>query len=255
MKICIPQNYFAGIWALMLDDSDKTDLLIKPAPLLSQEISNSEDIEDLYLLPSMSLVKNKDLYISQKCGVAFDGLLSNSYLYLRPDIHSFESILLRGDVSVNEILLTKILFLEKYDSEVEIKLDTSPAPDFKNSDYLITGNGNLDADFINSGISYADQVAAFLNLPYVEYVLASRSEQSLMKFNEKYKAMDARLEDNIDDLLSKLNLDSVITDFIKMNLNSLYFEITENEIEGLNELLKLPFYHGMTKEISELKLI
>lgn len=255
MKIFIPQNYFAALWGLMLKDEHKTLLSIKPASMINQIVETSDESDDLFLLPSLSLIKNKELFISKNFGIAFDGLLSNSYLYLRSDIQTFDSILLRGDVSMNEILLAKILFLEKYDSEIEIKLDTAAKSDKTKNDYLIVGNENLESDFVNTGISFADQIASMINFPYVEYVLASRSEESIVTFNESYPAMDELVEEDIDKLLKKMNMTEEITEFIKMNLDSLYFDLSNTEIDALGELLRLPFYHGITEEISELKLV
>ena len=254
MNILIPQNFYAGLWALMLNDEHKSKLIIKPASLLNQEVENSDE-NDIFLLPSLSVYKNKDLFISKRFCMAFDGLLSNSYLYLREGIQTFDSILLRGDVSINEIFLSKILFLEKYDSEIEIKLDTSEKFDLEKNDYLIVGNENIEADFVNNGISFADEINTLLNYPYVDFILASKSKESLEEFHGSYEKLEERLEDEIDVLLQKMKLDEPVSDFIKMNLNSLYFELTENEISALNEMCRLPFYHGMTEDITDLKFI
>jgi hypothetical protein len=40
-----------------------------------------------------------------------------------------------------------------------------------------------------------------------------------------------------------------------MNLGSIYFQLTDNEIEAINEIVKLPFYHGMIEDVHELKLV
>lgn len=254
MNIIIPQNFYAGLWALMLKDEHKKNLFIKPASLINQEVESSGE-DDIFLLPSLSVYKNKDLYVSQRFGLAFDGLLSNSYLYLRESVQSFDSILLRGDVSINEIFLSKILFLEKYDSDIEIKLDTSDKFDPEQNDYLIVGNENIQADFVNRGISFSDEINTLLNYPYVDFILASKSRESLEEFHASYDRLEERLEDEIDLLLKKMKLEDSVSDFIKMNLNSLYFELTDNEISALNEMSRLPYYHGMTGEITELKYV
>ena len=39
------------------------------------------------------------------------------------------------------------------------------------------------------------------------------------------------------------------------NINTVYFDFTENEREALDELLRLPFYHGIVEEITEVKYL
>ena len=52
-----------------------------------------------------------------------------------------------------------------------------------------------------------------------------------------------------------MDLGKELKSLLKENFNSVYFNLTDNEIAGLHELLKLPFYHGMTEEICELKFV
>jgi len=252
MKLIIPKNIFSAIFALSMPDNIKDSISVEPASLISRELENGN--ADVGLMPSCDLIKHKDLFVSKKIGISFDGLLSNSYMHLQPAVQSFEDIHLTGDVTTNEIILTKILFAERFNSQITIHLDTKPA-ELGTKNYLIVGSDNYLEDNFNKGISVADQIAEMLDKPYVNFVLASKDENKLKDFTDRFNNWDKKIEDNLETYLAKINESEIVSEFIRLNFNSVYFEITENEIEALHDLLKLPFFHGMTDDIVELNWI
>lgn len=250
MKLVIPKNIFSAIFALSLPDEIKESIVVESSSLISREVKNGN--ADIGLMPTFDLLKNKDLFVSKKIGISFDGLLSNSYLHLIPGERSFTDIYINGDVSSNEIILAKILFAERFKSDVTIHLDTNPL-EIGKKNYLIVGNDNMLDDNFKKGISFSDQVAELLDRPYVDFVLVSTDEEKLKSFTEKLDSWDKNIEENLETYLTKLDQNEDISEFIRLNFNSIYFEITENEIEGLHDLIKLPFYHGMIEEMVEVK--
>ena len=55
--------------------------------------------------------------------------------------------------------------------------------------------------------------------------------------------------------MDKLDLDSNLRTYLIENFDSIYYELTDNELDGLNDMLRLPYYHGIIKEVVELNLI
>jgi hypothetical protein len=43
--------------------------------------------------------------------------------------------------------------------------------------------------------------------------------------------------------------------FIEENLPKIFFKFDEQEIEGINQLIRLPYYHGMIEDIIEVKFV
>lgn len=82
-----------------------------------------KDQETLAFIPSLDLINHKDLYVSSKFCIGFESYISNSYLYFASAANEFEKVLLKGDVSANEVLLSKIIFKEIYNIQPEIELD------------------------------------------------------------------------------------------------------------------------------------
>lgn len=255
MKIIIPQNLFSAIWALTLDDKDKAELVIKKSSLVTQSLMNNE--AELALIPSMDLLSHKDLFVSTKFSIAFDGNVSNSLFLFSENKTEIETVTVRGDVSSNELILTKLLFSERFDMDVEVELDTNEDASLDpDKNYLIVGNENyFDPDKLFNKVSFADLLAELLNFPYVNFVVASKSEEAIKQFNENYVEVDSLIEDNADDYLTRLSLDPVVKGFLAENINTIYYDMTTNEEMGLTELIRLPFYHGMIKDIIEVKFI
>ncbi|MBU1098447.1 MAG: hypothetical protein KKB34_18365 [Bacteroidetes bacterium] len=252
MKIYLPTNIFSALFSMMLPDEQKNDIEILPASLIAQKLVDNND--SLGLMPSCDLLKFSNLKVSNKIALSFDGLLSNSYLYFMPEQNRFDRILLRGDVSSNEVILAKILFKERFDVDVEISLDSNEL-DFEESNYLIVGQENDDYVVKHNGISFSDQIAEFINYPYVNFVLASADDANILSFVSKLENLDEQIEDNIAELLEKVKLPSELGGHILQNINNVYYEMTENEVEGLNELLKLPYFHGVVDDIVTLNFV
>ncbi|RMD49722.1 MAG: hypothetical protein D6830_04290 [Ignavibacteria bacterium] len=159
-----------------------------------------------------------------------------------------------GDVTSNEVFLSKIIFEEMYDVQLNISLDTK-TPEIDSKNYLIVGNSNFDKDLFRKGISFAEQLAEFFDYPYVNFVVASKSEDVIKELNDKFQKIDENIEDKLNTILDNLNISEDSRNFIKSNFNQVYFEITPNEETALNEMLKYPFYKGIVKDMIDLKFV
>lgn len=252
MNIAIPQNIYSALFALALPDELKNGISIKESSLITKELK--EGRFDIGLIPSCDLLTHKDLFVSKNYAISFDGVLSNSYIYFVPEQHDFKKILLRGDISSNDLILSKIFFSEQYGIEAEFAFDNAEI-DLANNNYLIAGLENNEYALKKNGISFSDQIADLIDFPYVNYVLAATSKEMLEKFTARLKNIDEQITSNIDILIGKLGIESDLQTLIKENNKSVYFDLTENEIEGLNEQLKLIYYQGIIEEIIEINFV
>jgi hypothetical protein len=252
MKIFLPSSIYSAILGIMLPDDLKSEIEIVPASLITDKLVNTEN--SIGLIPSMDLLKNNKLHVSKKIALSFDGALSQSYFYFMPDQNKFDKVLLRGDVTSNEVILSKILFAEKYGFDSEIVLDTNMV-DFEEDNYLISGQENNDVLIKRNGVSFADQVADYINYPYVNFLLSSSNDELIKELVSKLSSLDEKVEDEIFSILDKFSFDDSLKKYIAENIDTVYFEMTDNEVEGLNELLKLPYYHGVIEDLIEVKFV
>jgi len=108
MNIIIPQNIFSTLFALTLPDNQKEKIIIKESSLIVKELEKNKD--SVGIIPSFDLLRNPELFVSKKFAISFDGFLSNSYLYFKPEQTTLDKILLHGDISSNDLVLSKFFF-------------------------------------------------------------------------------------------------------------------------------------------------
>jgi hypothetical protein len=251
MRILFPQNIFAGILSFALPEELKKQINFTEASVISSELEKGN--ADLALVPSCDLLKHPHFFISKKIAISFDGQLSNSYIYFVPGQNKFRDLYLTGEVTTNEVILSKILFKERYSSEIQIYLETGEHNDNRN--YLVAGIANYNNEKYTNGLSFADELSTMIFLPYVNFIVVAKEEKYIKAFNNSVNNLDIWIDANVEEILQKPELQSTGTNFIKDNFNSVYYEVTENEIEGLTELIRLPYYHGIVDELIDLKFV
>ncbi len=251
MKITIPPNIFADLLVASLSAFGKFEIERKQSALIVNEVESGNS--ELGLIPVFDLLQHSELFVSRKIGISFDGPLSNSYLYFKPSQRSMEKLFLTGDVSTNEIILSKIILLEKFG----IKISPELATDIKNledENFLVVGNRNFENMLFENGVSFSEIVAEYIDYPYVNYALVSKNNMILEEIANFEKTVDESVEDKLPEFLGSTSLTEKTQNFVLKNFDSVYYEITENEISGLAELLRLAYYHGIVKEITEINL-
>ncbi|AFN73508.1 hypothetical protein MROS_0264 [Melioribacter roseus P3M-2] len=252
MNLYAPNNIFIQIFSNEPSVKQNYNVISSPSPMVVKNILNDKD--SIGLVPTLELVNNKELFVSSKIGISFDGILSSAYLYFVKGERTVDKIHLRGDISVNEALISNMLFEERYSVTPEIILDTSREID-PEKDYLIAGNENFVDGKFKIGLSLADEISDLLNLPYVNYLLVSKNSEKLEEFNNTFKKIDTLIEDNFEDIINALELNDEVKNYLTDNFNSIYYELTPNETEAVQELIKLVYYHGIIDDIFDVKYV
>ena len=150
-KLYLPRNIFSRILISELEDKSEIDFQFVPSSLIVKNLLNEKD--SVGLIPTMDLITNKDLYISSEVGISFDALLSNAYIHFKEEQETIDELFLRGDVSSNEVILSKILFKEFYDVEIKTTLLNREVSDFKDN-LLIIGDENYEKELFLNGLSF-----------------------------------------------------------------------------------------------------
>lgn len=252
INILLPNLIYAKIFAKLIPDKFAANIKYKQASLLSKDLANES--ADIALIPSFDLLTHPNFYISERYGISCDGLLSTANVFYNSYNKEIETFHLFGDVTSNEVLLPKVLFLEKLSKKVNVTLSSSP-PIVGEKDFIIVGDINFNGEYFNKGVSFAEDVTELLNFPYVNYVLASKDDNLLKEFIEAIELYDTDIELILNAVLDELNVSDTIKTFIIENFFSLYFEITESERFGLEEMLKLPYYNGLVDDMVEISFV
>jgi hypothetical protein len=250
-KFYVPANIFSRIFHEELQDKTQLHIEYVPSSLIIKRIS--EDHKSIGLIPTLDILSNKELFISSKLGISFDALLSNAYIHFKEEQTTIDEIFLKGDVTSNEVILSKILFKEFYDVDVKTTLLNREMADLSEN-ILIVGDENYEREIFLNGLSFAEEIIELIDAPYVNFVIAGSSEKVVNDFNEKFKNSFANgHSEKYEELFPKLPQTSL--DFITVNIRHLVFDFDEQDMEGIKLLLQLPYYHGMIKDMIEVKFV
>jgi hypothetical protein len=250
MKILFPKNIYTSIIAVSLPDSLKNNLQFQPASSITSMIEKDND--SIALISSTDIVNHRELFISKKFGISFEGSLCNSYLYFSED-RSLQSLNIAGDVSSLEAIISKILFKELYNSDVEIGLSASLKKEKNN--LLLVGEQNFYDDKLFDGISFSEEIIELISLPFVNFVLAS-SDEKLIKENESLLLeIIPNVYSNFDSIQQYFSFNEKTLNYIKQNISSLVLEFDMQDIEGFLQLIRMPYFYGIVKDIVDVKFV
>lgn len=250
-KLFLPQNFYAKLFAAELNPDKDIEILNLPSALISKKISEYDNA--IGLIPLLDLLSYKDYFISSRIGISFNALLSNSYLFFKEEQESINNLSLAGDVTTNEIILSKILFREFYDIDIQPQL-ISDDSSLINKNFILVGDKNFQEEIFLNGLSFSEEIIEMINAPYINFVLASPSEKSLKDFVSRY---DNRFMDGHEETLAKVNtgFSDLSKDFITVNIQHVVFDFENQDLEGIKTLLQMPYYHGMVKDLFDIKFV
>lgn len=251
MKILIPNNIFCNLLIKSFNFFDDKEINILNASSIVSEVENKNC--DLGIIPTLDLLNHHDLFVSSKLGISFSGPLSPAYFYFIPGQRSISSLFLQGDVTTNEIIISKFLFKDRFNTDIEINLDTEKIEILKKN-YLIIGDMNFNNKYLGKGLSLAEELVDQIGFPYVNFVVVSKDEKSILELNESVSNYTVSNSDSLEEILQQFDFEKDIESFISSNLPSMSFLLKEDSIEGINEILHLPYYHGMIEDITEIQL-
>lgn len=249
--IYFPSNIFTNILADVMPKSMQTQIKFKPSAMISKLVEQEDAIG---LIPTMDLIKHNDLFVSNSVGLSFDGALSNSFIYFKPGENEVDKVFLSGDVSSIESLTAKILFSELYNIEVEVSLSNFNADRIVENTILI-GDENFQSNIFFTGLSFAEEMVELISAPYVNFVFASKTDTILSEFNASMKGISDNFYSLGEEGNFNLKIKETAKDFIIENFNSCVVEFEEQDIEGINQLIRIPYFHGLVENIIEPKFI
>ncbi len=252
MDLIFPDNIFSKFIRASLPEEWKLNVTLQPSAAITAELKKQHG--SIGLIPTMDLLKNNDLFISASAGLSFEGMLCNSFLYFKPEQDEIQDLSLFGDVSTLEVILSKILFKELYDSNLEIRI-LSDKSKIGSTNLLIVGDENYNNDKFLNGLSLAEEVTEALNLPYVNYVFASTDEKMLAEFNTGIKDITGAIYRKIEEDNFPISISEKAKHFFDDNISSMIFEFNEQDREGINNLIRLPYFYRIIEDMIELKFV
>ena len=120
--------------------------------------------------------------------------------------------------------------------------------------YIITGNIILTKIYLLRGFSFAEEIVELINLPYVNYVFASKDPDLLKEFNSIAADPINKFIENPEEAIIEI-IPLNIQEYFAANVSNLIFKYDEQDIEGIEQVLQLPYFHGLINDIIVLNLV
>jgi hypothetical protein len=252
MEIFLPDNIFSRILSTAFNEKDTDKLYYFPSGLLSKKINETRDA--VGLIPTLDLINHEEFFVSKNLGISFDESISNSYIYFNQSEKLVNEVVLAGDVSFNEGVLSKILFHEIYAIDVQLSFEKTNGGTADKT-IIMVGDRNFVEGNIDAGISFTEEIIEIISAPYVNFVFVSRSEDLLKKFQSKYQNIISQI--SIVGVLEKFSkvFSSSSQKYLLENLQHVLFIFDGQDLEGIKQVLQLPYYHGIIKDMIDLKLV
>jgi len=254
MSIYLPNNIFTRLLTSCFPEEVKSKVKYLPSAQLTQNILN--DSASSGLIPVMDLLRHKELFISPKYGISFEESLCNSYIYYNSKEKEVDKIALAGDVSSQEVILSKILFKEIYGTDIEIEILTD-INKIKEKNVLIVGDENFKEERFKKGISFSEVMVETLSLPFVNYIFASPDREALQALEKHLEGIQDkfynRVEEGNFDFPQPGKIEGTI--YFQSNISSLIIEFDKQDAEGIEQLLRLPYFHSIVNDIVEINFL
>jgi hypothetical protein len=250
MNILLPHNIFTNLLAQALPETLHHTLAYKNASLLAKSLV--EQKADIVLLPVTDLLQHKEFFVSQHRGISFDGPLSNAYFYFGPEQQHIHKVTLAGDISSAEVLCTKILLRELYNEEAEISISTTKT-ESSQSTLLLSGDINLENNRFFSGMNMTEEIMDVIDLPFVHYVFAALDEEKIKRFDKLTEGIEGRIYEAVDQEDWEFRLTPEAKEFYRSNISHVVYEFDAQDKEGIQQLLRLPYFHNMVDDLIDVK--
>jgi len=250
MKIYFPNNLFGHIVGESYQSTLKENIQFINSNEISKRI-NEED-NSAGMIPTLDLINNRNFFVSAKTGISFDGALNPGYYYYGENQKSLTDIYLTGDVTSVEVILTKVLLSELYNISPQIHITVNKRPE-KDKTFLVVGDLNFSEGIAMSGVSLSEEIEDHLEVPFVNFIMASREESTMKEINKNLSEINESL--NWQDLTRSYNFSEDTNEYIENNISSLISQFDERDLEGIRQLLLLPYYYQMIDDMIEVKFV
>jgi hypothetical protein len=252
MHIYFPKNIFTDLIKNVLPEQLSGRVKFQYSSLITNEIL--KDPNSIGLIPTLDLIRHNDLFVSKKIGISFEESLCNSYLYYSSERKTFEDLYIIGDISSNEAVGAKIILKELYGLNLKVSLLT----DFSKAigkNTLSVGDINFENDKYFNGISFAEEMTEVLSLPYVNFVLASLNQKPIEDFHKSVGDVQTDIYNKVENGEFGMDLSDSSKQLFKENISSFICNLAEQDIDGINQLLRLPFFHEIISDIIDVKYV
>jgi hypothetical protein len=239
------------MFATILKSKLGCDIVFYPVSKLIDAIKNNQI--DIALVPPLDLHNGVNLAVSGIYGIVSDSVFSNSYLYFKPGEKEVTAISMKGDISFHDITLLRIIFKELYGILPEITPFDGDVE--KVSTLYVAGDENYITLRYENGMNLTEETIECLQYYTPAYILVSNKEEILESVHSKIKQMNDDLYSFGSDFIATSGISIETLEYLSDNLHHVSFELNDDILEGLKNLIALPYYYNLAEDIPEFSLV
>jgi predicted solute-binding protein len=228
----------------------QNSVFFKESALLAKTLIEGKT--QIALLPTMDLLRHKDIFVSPTAGISFDGSISNSYFYFAKGTKAITNLVLAGDISSVEAILARIAIHEMYDENVNVTISQKPTFD-GTQNTLLSGDENFkDSHYLN-GLDFAEEISEITGMPFVHYVFAATEKEALLKFGKRIQGIEQNVYSIVENPEWKSKFSEETNAFIRENIQHVIYEFDSSDTQGIEQMIQLVYFHGIIQDIFDIK--
>ncbi len=199
---------------------------------------------------------SSDMIIYPNLGVSSSGYSNVARLYLRKNLALIKTLAV-GTVTATDVVLTRIVLGEKYDSEPAI------VPVFGSVDEmlakadcaLVSGDPLLTLQNDHPYIDIVDEWSDITELPFVHAMCIGRTDTFSKDLNTLLTASQDGGRNSLESVANGLAADlNLSADLIQNYLSHFSYGFDELSKLSLEEFFRMAFYYGMLGDIPEINI-
>ncbi len=230
--------------------------LLFDTPAVHIDALMSNERTAAYVAPVDYAQNSSDMIIYPDLGVSSSGYSNVARLYLRKNLALIKTLAV-GTVSATDVVLTRIVLGEKYDSEPAVVpvIGTVDEMLAKADCALVTGDSLLTLQNDHPFIDIVDEWSDITELPFVHTMCIGRTDAYSKELNALLSASQAAGRDSLASVANSIAAETnQSADLIQNYLSHFSYGFDELSKLSLEEFFRMAFYYGMLGDIPEINI-
>lgn len=216
----------------------------------------SKESDAAFVHPMDYAINSSDLVIYPGVGVSAGGFAGTVRLYLRGELHDIKTMAV-GAVTTTDVVLTRVVLGEKYDSAPAIVPVSGTIDDMlaKADCALVAGDALLSVRSNRPFLDMVDEWVDVTELPFVHAFSVGRSESFSKELSDLLIVSQESGKNELRMLADELSKDrSQSPDAIHEFFSQFTYTFDDQSRESLETFFRMAFYHGMAGDVPEIHI-
>lgn len=228
--------------------------LLFDAPAVNIDRLMSKESDAAFVRPMDYAINSSDLIIYPGVGVSASGFTGSVRLYLRGELHDIKTMAV-GSVTTTDVVLTRIVLGEKYDSAPSIVPVVGTVDEMlaKADCALVVGDADHALQTKQPFIDMIDEWSDITELPFVHSFCVGRSESFNKELSDLLIVSQESGKNELRAIADQLSHEyHQSPDSIYDFLSQFTYGFDEQSRESLETFLQMAYFHGLMGDVPDI---